>query len=964
MSKPSRKQLDVLAPYLTGGVNGADEQRMRCPIHDDGKEKNPSASVNHDKGVWNCMACHAGGSVGSLVRRLSGGSGRPQEPTSDEVGKAAYDPFVGLTDADVVNLAGWRKAKDQPYVETLTEAYVLKCQSHLMGDEELQEYLIAGRGLTLDTLRVHEVGYDEGRERWVLPVRDSDGALVNMRRYDPSPPEGTPKMKNAAGHGSPPRLYPHGNLNGDTVLVCEGEWDALLSTQHGYPAVTGTHGVMTWLPEWSKQLAGKHVTICFDNDKEGRVGAKQAARSLVLHAASVRIMEVPVEDEHGDISDFWLHGGTEEDWLEFYDTAEHVAKPGEEPEEDLEPETTTVAVIGSMDSRTNGKALRMTVTITGKKDPTYSVPHEADLTCTLDAGPKCKGCVMNTHYEGETRVTIGQRDVKAISRFIDAKDTQVLGLLRDVVGAVPCNRLSHEEVSNHTVEEMFVTGSVDRRRHTEEADYTHRRIYNVGSHNTATNMTATVTGTTVPSHKDRHNEFFAWDLVPAVTSIDQFTVDQTFIDRMSIFRYGKDGPLAKCREIAQDLSANVTGIVGRERLHMAYDLVYHSLIGFTLDGKSISRGWLEFLVVGDTRTGKSETAISMSEHYELGHVVGCEGASFAGLVGGVKQVGDKWTITWGEITINDRRLVVLDEASGLSQEIISQLSDIRSRGEAQLTKVERHQTKARCRLIWISNPRTNKFVDEKRYDGIDVIEGLIGNPEDIARFDFAMSVSASDVRSEDINNPDRAKVPHVYTAELCRELIVWAWSRKPDQVDWKPDAYRKVYEAAEWMGKRYVDHPPLVQRTNVREKIARVAVALAARTFSTDDTGERLVIEKEHVRDAMMFLDQLYSYDNFGYLRLSQRIHRNYRLAAKNRAEMKKWLLTHPRLIEFLLDRRGSFRAQDLEEMAGMMREEASQCINRLSETKMISKTKSQILIEPELNDLLKEIERDRRASK
>jgi hypothetical protein len=278
-----------------------------------------------------------------------------------------------------------------------------------------------------------------------------------------------------------------------------------------------------------------------------------------------------------------------------------------------------------------------------------------------------------------------------------------------------------------------------------------------------------------------------------------------------------------------------------------------------------------------------------------------------------------------------------------------------------LTKVERHQTKARCRLIWISNPRKSKFVDEKKYDGIDLLEDLIGNPEDIARFDFAMSVSQSDVKSSDINSFERDKVPHVYTGDLCRELIVWAWSRKPDQIDWEDDAYRKVYAGAEWLGKRYVDHPPLIQTTNVREKIARVAVALAARTFSSDETGERIVVKLAHVVDAVKFLDELYSYDNFGYLRLSQRQHRNYRLAAKNRTVMKAWLLTNPRLVEFLLDRRGSFRAQDLEEMANLQRDEVQTSLGKLADAKMITKEKSQILIEPELNDLLKEIERERR---
>jgi hypothetical protein len=48
----------------------------------------------------------------------------------------------------------------------------------------------------------------------------------------------------------------------------------------------------------------------------------------------------------------------------------------------------------------------------------------------------------------------------------------------------------------------------------------------------------------------------------------------------------------------------------------------------------------------------------------------------------------------------------------------------------------------------------------------------------------------------------------------------------------------KVFDAANEMGKLYIEDPPLIQAANVRIKIARVAVALAARTFSTDASRE------------------------------------------------------------------------------------------------------------------------------
>lgn len=948
-----------LDPYLSGGVGSDGEQRLRCPLHGD---KTASASVNWQKKVWHCMVCNEGGSLGSLKKRVLQGKANAKAE------KADYDPFenlgikvTGSADAEVIDLASRREKRDAKpeRTEPLTEAKVLGYVKALKKSPERLGYLVDERGVTMDTISAYRIGFDELRDRYTLPVYDASGTLVNIRRYLAGADTGQ-KMRNAMGHGEPPRLYPIANLDNDTVWVVEGEWDALLNTQHGMPSVTGTHGASTWNAAWSKLFAGKTVFLCYDNDKEGRVGMHKAARSLASHAAAVFKVAVPVEEEHGDLSDFYRSGGTAERLREVAGEAEQVVArdSGSDATADAAPMAVPVQVVGSMDSGTNGRPLSMQVTITGKRNPTYSVPRRARMLCTLDAGPKCKACPMNVDHEGEYDVEIKPQDVGTISQFIDANSNQVLETLRKHIGAVKCNRLEHEELENQTIEELFVTGSIDRRTANEEADYTQRRIYNVGAHDTKTNTVAGVVGTTIASHKDRRNEFFSWDLQEAITSIDKFEMTDAMRKRLEIFQPRKgQTAVEKLREIAKDLGDNVTGILGRERLHMAMDLVYHSVLNFPLDGKTISRGWLEFIVVGDTRTGKSETAIHMSDHYGLGHVIGCEGATFAGLVGAVKQVSDAWTIQWGELTINDRRLCTLDEASGLSQDIIGQLSDIRSRGIAQLTKAESAQTRARVRLIWISNPRKGRFVDEKKYDGVDVIEDLIGNPEDIARFDFAMSVSQRDVPNERINTHKRSKVPHIYTSDVCRDLILWAWSRRADHVVWDDDAYKGVYKAAEWLGKRYADNPPLIQRTNVREKVARIAVALAARTFSTDATGECVVVKRDHVKGAMEFLDELYSYDNFGYLRLSQRIQRNRRTAARNRQRIKSWLLENPRLLDFLVDRRGSFRAQDLEEMAHMHRDEVNMVLSKLTEAKMISKEKSQIILEPELHDLLREME-------
>lgn len=949
--RSAERMLARLSSYIESGPSDTGEYRIRCPKHGE-RRASASANISPEKGVygsWYCMVCEEGGSLKSLADWVE------ELPDSDP-------RKMKSSSSGIVFDLGEHRAKKEGSLEgdeRLSEAKVLGWHNALMESRGTLSQFKERRGLTDDTIRQFKIGWDSVTKRYTIPIYDKDNNLVNVRRYSLDPGS-LAKLTNAKGHGSPPRLYPLAVLEdaktmGMPLLIVEGELDALIAIQHGFYAVSGTGGAKRWDPTWAKQLKNLVIYVSYDNDSDGRIGARKASHALRPHAAAVAVVPPLLEEEKSDITDFFLRGGTAQDFQVLLDEclAPGVAE-GEALEQAAEP--ADVRVIGSMDSKTNGQPLSMAVTITGRKDPTYSVPNRLYFECSMDAGPKCKLCPMLTDWEGEHRATLESKDIRAISQFIDAKKISAEEVARKHFGIQKCNRLEIHEEEAFTVEELFVMSSVDASSH-DATDYTQRRIYHVGGDgDTRTNTEVRLVGSTTPSPRDRRNEFYSWSLQESVTSIDSFRVDAQVVRDLSIFRPTNGQTVwKKCWEIAKDLSANVTGILGRERLHVAMDLAWHSALHFEFEGRTIPRGWLELLVVGDTRTGKSETAIRMSNHYGLGHVIGCEGATFAGLVGGVKEVGGSRTITWGEITLNDRRLVVLDEVSGLSQDIIGQLSDIRSRGVAQITKIETASTNARCRAIWISNAR--KSFGDKAHYGIDVIEGLIGNPEDIARFDLAMSVSRSDVPSSKINSTERPVVPHLYSSELCQALVLWAWSRKSDQILWKPDAYRYVFEAADRLGSMYVEDPPLIQATNVREKIARVAVAFAMRTFSTDDSGECVVVERRHVSTAANFINKLYSYDNFGYRRRSRRIIANQEIARKSRGKISKFLRENPRLLHFLLDRPGSFRAGDLEEMIHMQRDEVTTALGTLSDAKMITKERAQIVVSPVLHSLLRELE-------
>lgn len=96
----------------------------------------------------------------------------------------------------------------------------------------------------------------------------------------------------------------------DTVLFAEGEKDVLNLVKLGFVATCNPMGAGKWEPQYSAQLAGKHVVIFPDNDEKGSKHAERVASALVGSAASVRIAQV---QEGKDVSEWIARGATRSD---------------------------------------------------------------------------------------------------------------------------------------------------------------------------------------------------------------------------------------------------------------------------------------------------------------------------------------------------------------------------------------------------------------------------------------------------------------------------------------------------------------------------------------------------------------------------------------------------------------------------------------------------------------------------
>lgn len=400
----------------------------------------------------------------------------------------------------------------------------------------------------------------------------------------------------------------------------------------------------------------------------------------------------------------------------------------------------------------------------------------------------------------------------------------------------------------------------------------------------------------------------------------------------------------KLKGIYDDLEYNVTHTYGRQDLLLAIDLCFHSIIKFSFNEIKLQKGWTELLVIGDARCGKTQTLTSLIRHYRAGKLCTGENASFAGLIGGMQQIMQKtWSITWGLIPLNNRRLVCIDEVSGLHPQAIADMSGVRSEGVATITKIQREQTIARTRLIWMSNPRKPKPL--RSYNaGVEAVVELIGRPEDIARFDFAITVASNEVPPEIINmkTDKRKKIEHVYTSDKCHELIMWVWSRKPEDVVFTEEATILCLKHAQTLGETYHPSVPLVESAEMRVKVAKLSVALAARLHSSPD-DKQVLVTKAHVQFIKEFLDQIYSKDSLAYDLYSRQKYAEENL--KDVDEIKeKFDEQDPDLSVTLLDGQ-YFTLQDFELLANLERIDAREFASFLIRKRCLKRSRGNTLV-------------------
>ena len=163
---------------------------------------------------------------------------------------------------------------------------------------KIYDYTDKDGELIHQTVRYEPKGFSQrrpdGKDKWKWSLKDIETVLYNLPAIAKSDSQ-------------------------EPIWIVEGEKDADALSELGYIATTSPMGAKKWRDQYSKDLKGRRVILCSDNDKEGRKHMNDVAIKLQGVACSVSVIDIASVwsdcPHKGDVSDYIKAGKCVEELL-------------------------------------------------------------------------------------------------------------------------------------------------------------------------------------------------------------------------------------------------------------------------------------------------------------------------------------------------------------------------------------------------------------------------------------------------------------------------------------------------------------------------------------------------------------------------------------------------------------------------------------------------------------------------
>lgn len=776
--------------------------------------------------------------------------------------------------------------------------------------------------------------------------------LVDIRQYNPG---GKPKVKSRTG--CPTGLViPFDNWIKTPLermtLLCAGEKDMAVARSHGFNAITLTGGENT-IPCQASYFKGRHVAIVYDNDDTGKQGAIKLANFLSDYTPYIKVVTNfhTVLEPKEDITDFFTkYHFTREDLINCIE-----ATPWYEKQAEPAKNYPVMDLLKASEPNNIGKVIKSNVQVVATSEATYSCPSH--LYAEKFKAPQ-EGDMMR---EGDYKEWILDEDnVQDILHMVDNnfKEDAIKKNYRNILKILQKEKFVNIQVlKRSTIFKCYLTDMYE----TTDTTTTQPMEYTAYSVNLKleSGKKYLITYKLVPHpYKGQQLIMLILNAEQANDSVTNFELTSSVKNSLrTIQEIGGSIP-EKINILTEKLKGRL-GYDGINTLIQAIDFAFHTPLQFNFGTFKNIRAYLDTIVIGESRTGKSSTADCLRNLYGLGTFTSLAGnsATIPGLVGGSNKTATGYQTRAGIIPQNHKGLIIFEEFGKSNSPVITELTDIRSSNEVRITRVAGTITlPAIVRMITLTNPKNKngQIQSIASYpNGISVLTDLVEAAEDIARYDMIVILpDRGNAQIDPLWVPDEPLDEQIY-----RDRIRWVWSRTAEQIIIERDVQFYIVETANALNKTYEGHIKIFG-TEAWKKISRLAIAVAGYLCSTDEEFENIIVKKEHVDFAKNFMVSLYDNPTF---KLKEYINYEKQYSEINEegiAALQDMYDKNPMLI-LQLEQCSTTNKQILMAATGMTLDDLNKSLNRMAKTLFIKFVNHEILPTERFRKGLSHIERN-----
>jgi DNA primase len=791
------------------------------------KETNPSAHINLDKGLFHCKVCDKGLSEVAFIAELFGCS----YESAIKIAKMFTTKEDRFTWTNNLNLSDEIKQKclELGISEEVINELEIKTE---LGDDIAFPVYMYGKVIDVRSYRPHDRA-NKIRSR----VGTTTGMIIPFDIW-----EQTPEKK--------------------WTVLCAGEKDMAVTRSHGFNAITLTGGEKA-LPKVINPFRNRKIAICYDNDEAGIAGAKALATFLLPYAQEVRVVTGfhEVCCEHGeDLTDFFVKYNKTKQDLQNY-ILNTPAFTREEAREESKKQRPLISLLEASKPQYINRVVQSNVQVVATFEKAMPVPttiYAKKLNCSGDA--KC-----NQMYVGEEKSwELSERTCQDILKLVDNNFTeeQIRNNIREILGISKIERdVKVEKPTKDTVYQCNVTDLFEAT--TKDIATIEFTAY-VLKKRLESGKKYLITYKLVPHpYKGQQLIMIILNVEEACDSISNFRITDEVKSNLDLFKNIQGTVADKLNQLSEMAKAYI-GYDGYNQLIQAIDLSYHTVLEFNFGSFKNIRGYLDTLVVAESRVGKSSTAEALQKLYGLGAFTSLAGnsATIPGIIGGSTKVNGNYQTRAGLIPMNHRGLVIFEELAKCNSNLVRELTDIRSSNQVRIARVSGTLTlPALVRMITLTNVKNTgtKIKPINSYpNGVDILVELIGSPEDIARYDVMLVLGE---QGNKIIDPFWEPV-NPFEPEAYQTRIRWVWSRTVDQVVIDNEVGRHILNKCNELNDKYDSHIKIFG-TEAWKKVTRLAIAIAGYTVSTDSTYEKIIVTKECVDAAIEYLVACYDNSTF-----------------------------------------------------------------------------------------------------